>query len=121
MTHREPVGDQWTVDRPVCIGLDQQCHTKRPEISPQEQVEGVEGVGATFGVFQVVLSPKLALWGELHSAVIEKAVPVDLAVVHEPGEVGVPEGLLVEEVVPEVVGLGLAAKDHGHHVGQGIA
>ena len=81
----------------------------------------MEGIGSTIGVFKVVLPAKLAIRGELNPTVIQESSFADLAAVHEPGEVGVPQRLLVKEVVPEVVRLGLAAEDNCHHIGQCIS
>ena len=120
MTHGQPIGDERAVDGLVCIRQHQESHAESSKVSPEQKIQGVKGVGPTVGVFVIVLSSKVAVWSKLNAAVVEEAIFVDLAAVHEPGEVGVPEGLLVKEVVPKVVGLWLAAEDDCHRVGQGI-
>ena len=81
----------------------------------------MEAVGTAICVLHVILPTELTLGRQLDPAVVEETVLVDFVVVHEPGEVGAPERLLVEEVVPEVAGGGPAAEHYGHCVGQRIA
>ena len=106
MPHREPLRDDGAMDGPVCIWLCEEGHAECPKVGPQEEVEGVEGIGASSGMLHVVLPPKLSLRCQFHTTVIEEAIFVDLVVVHETSQVGAPETFLVKQVVPEVIGVG---------------
>ena len=61
--------------------LGQEGHTERPKVSPEQKVEGVEGVRPPCSMLHVVLATKLSVRGKLHPTVIEKAIWVDLSIV----------------------------------------
>ena len=78
---RQPVGDDGSMELLVGIGLGKECHTEGPKVSPQEEIEGVQCVGAPACMLQVVLATKLTIWGQLYTTVIVEAIGVDLGVI----------------------------------------
>ena len=81
MVNGQPVGDDGSMELLVGIGLGKECHTEGPKVGPQEEIEGVQGVGAPACMLQVVLATKLAIWGQLYTTVIVEAIGVDLGVI----------------------------------------
>ena len=77
----KPVGDDGSMELLVGIGLGKECYTEGPKVGPQEEIEGVQGVGAPACMLQVVLATKLAIWGQLYTTVIVEAIGVDLGVI----------------------------------------
>ena len=81
MANGQPVRDDGSMELLVGIGLGKECHTECPKVGPQEEIKGVQGVGAPACMLQIVLATKLAIWGQLYSTVIVEAIGADLGVI----------------------------------------
>ena len=81
MANGQPVRDDGPMELLISIGLCEESHTEGPKVGPQEEVEGVEGVGAPACMLQVVLTTKLTIRRQLHSTVVVEAIGIDLGVI----------------------------------------
>ena len=63
MANGQPVRDDGPMELLVSIGLCEEGDTEGPKVGPQEEIEGVEGVGAPACMLQVVLTTKQAFRG----------------------------------------------------------
>ena len=70
----------------LSLWLGQESHTEGPKVSPEQEVEGVEGVCPPCSMLYVVLATKLSVRGKLHPTVIEKPIWVDLSIILRYGE-----------------------------------
>ena len=75
------VRDDGSMELLVSTRLGKECHTEGPKVGPQEEIEGVQGVGAPACMLQVVLATKETIWGQLYSTVIVEAIATDLGVI----------------------------------------
>ena len=61
MPDRKPVRDNGAVNLPGCIRLSEKCDREGGKVGPEDEVEGMEAVGASAGVSEVVLATKLSV------------------------------------------------------------
>ena len=62
-------------------GLGEQGHAESSKVGPEEQVKGMEGVGATGGMFDVIWTSVLTISCKLHTTVIQQAFRMNLGVI----------------------------------------
>ena len=74
------------MDGGLGLWLGQEGHAECSKISPEKEVEGVEGVRPSCSMLHIVLAAKLSLRCKLHPTVIEKAIWVDLSIILREGE-----------------------------------
>ena len=70
MADGEPLRYHGSVNTLVRVWLGKQSEREGGKVSPEDEVERMEGVGAPTGMLLVVLSSKLSFRGELHTTVV---------------------------------------------------
>ena len=61
--------------------MRQQGNTEGTKVGPEKEVEGVQCVCTTTGMFYVVLTSIFTIRGEFNSTVVEKTFWIDLSII----------------------------------------